>query len=380
MAFYWGLLNAIYPGPGLLLMTQMLLLWGSALIFVRLFKDSKLKWYYVLVPLFPPIFGYAFFILKDVGFTLCFLMSVTILVYHDLKNKRLSVWINVALFILLFYGTAVKFQAKFILPFIILWWAVLQNNKNIYHLILKTVFAGSLFFIAITSFERYLNTKQEHTWQYVKLYDLAGISLDINKNLIPESHINDPSYNLEKLEKKYETERVNSLVYWDNPPLLKKSENKEERDNLLSTWYSAVCKHPLSYLKHRFAIFKYQMNNSMVKSKTDIQSHQDEIGSVVSAILEHAEKFGIMNMAKVLTSFVLYFPILIFYVFFAMYQYRKSPYARPLLMMNFLGLMLIITLFVFSMSSNPRYIYFTSCMLHFSHPLAYLTWKKKFKK
>tara|TARA_R110002050_G_scaffold70425_2_gene151793 strand:+ start:17548 stop:18855 length:1308 start_codon:yes stop_codon:yes gene_type:complete len=379
MAFYWGLLNAIYPGPGLLLMTQMLLLWGAALIFVRLFKDSKLKWYYVLVPLFPPIFGYAFFILKDVGFTLCFLMSVAILVYHDLKNKRLSVWINAALFILLFYGTAVKFQAKFILPFIILWWAVLQNNKNIYHLILKTVLAGSLFFISITSFERYLNTKQEHSWQYVKLYDLAGISLDINKNLIPQSHIGTPGFTLENLRKIYETDRVDSMVFVGNPTFLKRGATEQERENLMTVWYKAIANHPLSYLKHRSALFNHQVSKSMAKTRNEILSYKAGVTNSVLQALDFAEEYGIMGLARLLTSFILYLPILLFYIFYGVFQYKKSPYARPLLMMNLSGGALIATLFIFSMASDARYIYFTSCMLHFSHPLAYMTWKKKYK-
>ncbi len=380
MAFYWGLLNAIYPGSGLLLTTQMLLLWGASFLFVRLFKESKLKWYYVFIPLWPPIFGYAFFILKDVGFTLCFLMAVAILACHDLKNKRLSVWMNAVLFILLFYGTAVKFQAKFILPFVVLWWSVLQNNENIFQGILKFVLTGALFFIAISGFERYLNTKQEHTWQYVKLYDLAGISLDINENIIPQSHIGTPDFTLEKLRKVYETDRVDSMVFVGNPTVLKRGANEQERQDLMSIWYKSLWNHPLSYLKHRLAIFKHQISKSMVKPKDEILSYREGVTHSVLQVLDFSEKFKIMDLARLLTSFVLYLPILLFYIFYGAIQYRKSPYARPLLMMNLAGGALIATLFIFSMASDARYIYFTSCMLHFSHPLAYMTWKNRFRK
>lgn len=379
MAFYWGILNKIYPGPGLLLASHMLLLWGSALTFVYLFKDQKLKWYYVFIPLWPSVFGYSFFILKDVGFTLCFLGAASILAYHDVKKIKPSVRINAFLFVLLFYGTAVKFQAKFVLPFIILWWVGLQHNKNIYHAVLKTVVVGGLFALSITSFEGYLNTKKEHTWQYVKLYDLAGISIDINKNLIPESHIGSAEFSLEKLKETYETDRVDSMVFVGNPTLLKRGADEQERKNLRTVWSESIAHYPLSYLKHRLAIFKHQVSKSMAKTQDEILSYKEGVTHSVYQVLDFAEEYGIMDLARLLTSFILYLPVLLFYIFYGAVQYRKSPYARPLLMMNLAGGALIVTLFIFSMASDARYIYLTSCLLHFSHPLAYLTWKRKFK-
>jgi hypothetical protein len=380
MAFYWGLLNNVYPGSGLLLVSQMVLLWGSALIFSQLFKDQQLKWYYVFIPLWPPLFGYSFFILKDVGFTLCFLMAVAILAYHDLKKTKLSLWTTIFLFIILFYGTAVKFQAKFILPFLLLWWVLLQDNKKLYHAIFKLFLAASIFTVSIISFEKYLNTKKEHTWQYVKLYDLAGISLDINKNLIPESHIGTKDYSLDTLKKIYETDRVDSLVFVGTPTFLKRGANEQERQNLMTVWDRALWNYPLSYLKHRLAIFKHQISKSMVKTRDEILSYKEGVTDSVYQLLDFAEEFGIMDIARLLTSFLIYFPVLLFYLFYGLHQYHKSIYARPLLMMNLVGGSLILTLFIFSMASDARYIYLTSCMLHFSHPLAYLTWKRKLKK
>jgi hypothetical protein len=74
--------------------------------------------------------------------------------------------------------------------------------------------------------------------------------------------------------------------------------------------------------------------------------------------------------------FVWYVPLVGLYLLYGVVNWRKSVYAPPLFFMNMLGFVMLAALFVLSMAGCPRYVYISSIMLHASHPLAWLTWRR----
>lgn len=375
MALYWGLLNCIYPGPGLLFLTHLSLLFGAALLFATSFKNSRWCYFFLCILIWPQISFYSSFVLKDVGFTFSFLFSSSILTFYAIHKKKLPIIWAVFIGVLLFYGTAVKFQAAFILPCLTLWLAYSLNN---YRFSFKVFLQGALLFCLLFSSVQFFNNsmtqKKDYSWQLVKLYDLAGISLQKNEDLFPEFVKNKPLFSMEALTKKFNSERVDELVF-DPNPLLIKGKTDEQRDALWNAWFEAIQKYPGAYFSHRWALFQNLIQKSPIKSLSETLSHQEFIPGHVKDILLLCDLYGLITFFKAITSFASYFPLMILYFSLGLVCMRRDPYAIPLVFLNGMGLTLLGTLFVFSMASDVRYIYLTMCCFHFSHPFFFKTLK-----
>ncbi|MFM8454071.1 MAG: hypothetical protein ACKOAD_03695, partial [Gammaproteobacteria bacterium] len=83
MAWYWGFLHKIYPGPGLMLSTHLVLAWASAFLFYRAYRAYALSRLYWLVLFFPGLFSYLTFVLKDVSFTWGYMLALSILTWQN---------------------------------------------------------------------------------------------------------------------------------------------------------------------------------------------------------------------------------------------------------------------------------------------------------
>ena len=53
MSFVWHYLDLIYPGPGMLLLLHLLMLYTAAAIFIYIFRASYFKWWYAILPIVP---------------------------------------------------------------------------------------------------------------------------------------------------------------------------------------------------------------------------------------------------------------------------------------------------------------------------------------
>ncbi len=375
MGFYWYFLSFIYPGPGLLFLTHLTLLFGAALIFAFAFQDSRLSWFYLIILIWPQIVSYSAFVLKDIGFTFTFLFVASILSFYSLQRKKLPIMLVFIICILLFYGTAVKFQAAFILPFMSLWLAYCLNS---YHVSLKVFFNGMVLFCLLFSsvqlFNHCMTQKKDYSWQLVKLYYLAGISLREDKEIFPDFVKNEPFYSMEALAKTYNTQRVDELVF-DTNPLLIKGRTHEQRNALWYMWFQTVQKYPESYLSHRWAIFQNLIHKSPIKSISEIASHQEFIPALIKDILLVYDSYGLTAFLKAITTFKFYLPLMLLYLVLGFVCIRRDPYAIPLVFLNLMGLTLLGVLFVFSMASDVRYIYLTMCCFHFSHPFFFKVFK-----
>lgn len=380
MAFVWGYLNLIYAGSGSLLVFNLFFFSGAVYLFGRS-VPSKWKLFFIAIPFLPPVFTYSGFVLKDVGFTFCFLFSISVLTFHTINRLKFSYFKLAILFLILFYGTAVKYQAIFVLPVLSVWAAYCLDKYrfSIITLLKSGILYGVLFF-TVSIFNSYTVKTKDHSWQLVKLYDLAGMSLITHADLIPDFNKNS-NFSKVLLEKHYNTTRVDEMVF-PSDAILKKGKNEEERDILWNTWFEAVKAHPHAYLSHRWQIMKNQITLPPVKSIRTLKSHIEQIPESIQKMVIFLEDIGILRILQALTAFYLYIPFLFLYIFLGLYAHIRSisPYAFPLMMMNLSGLVLLSVLFMFSMAAEPRYIYLTVCCFHFSHPFFFLSLKDLYRR
>jgi hypothetical protein len=373
MSLLWRFLDHVIPGPGLILLFHLLMLYGACFIFMLCFETySKLKWFYVLMPIWPSISFYSFMIWKDAGFAFSFLLASAILSYFMVNKKHPNLLIILFILVLLFYGTGVKYQAMFVLPFMVTGLAYVSNNfKFNFNFFLIGIGLYLMIFGLVDKLNNYFvpESQKNHSWQYVKLYDLTAISLKTNEPLFPEFVIKNPNFSMESVKSKYNIDRVDDLVFFEGSPL-KKGETPQERQEVLNYWKTNVLKYPSFYLQHRFNIWKNTILSMPFKQLETLDfSHWNSL-SWLDWLFKSKAFHIFIEIFRYLLSFILLLPLIIFYFILSLFYLNKRRFALPLFMMSGVALLFVIVLFFFSMAACLRYVYISVCMVFACHAFA----------
>jgi hypothetical protein len=396
MAAWWRVLDKIYPGPGLLFVFHLILLYAATLLFMASVPSSH-RWFMLMLPLMPPIPLYSSMIWKDVGFALAYLFAAALLMYLCMQRKKITYMHAIFLALALFYGTAAKFQAQYIVPIFIFGIATCLTNFRITKKTwLYTLAFSAILYFSLNLFNNYFVPEEckTHAWQQVKLYDLAGISLAHHGMLFPDFVKNNPFFSEQAVRERFNYERVDDLTGFDKSPL-RGGITEQERQELYRYWCTTVMTYPLDYLRHRAIIWFHLITHVPLErlDQLDFSSYQGlgwfcdlqknaqqdhqifQLGNLKNLICIAALKF--LKLARYLFCMLLWLPLLIFYFLLSIKNFGKNSAALPLFVMTGLGLGLLGVLFFMSMATNYRYIYCAFCMLHASHLLAYYCWKGK---
>jgi hypothetical protein len=380
MAFVWRYLDYMHKGPGLILVLNLLLLYSSVYFLIKSTVNKKIKYLLLLIPVIPNILLYSGHILKDVNFTFCFLFVNCYLAYISVHKKLLGIFGSLGLFIILLYGTAIKFQAQYLAIITLFWFALIFNNYKInYKIFLKFIAIIFIFYYVLISINNYLVPKKSKSeaWQFVKMYDIAAISIAINKDLLPD-FIKLPEYSEKEMQTRFHYKSVDPLVFGDSKigqkPILHKTYDEIQLKELINIWRNAVLSHPLCYLKHRMFNLGYSLFSRV------------GFGHIVDSAIFHKffpEGTLTYNIVGVLGYIFLasFIPVLLafIYLILAIYCLCRSiniEYAMPLLFFNSIAVSMVMIIFFFSMAGTPRYVYISVCMLHASHLFAYECFKR----
>ncbi len=363
----WHFLNHIKEGADLMLLLNFAMLWGASLIGHKLFKEKKIAYWFIAIPFVPAIFLDSGEILKDTIFSFGYLFICMVLAYKTLKDQKLRLWHTVLILAGVFYYSMVKIQAQFIFPFMIAWLVLLQPRsfvKNSTDFISKfLLFIGLVFGISfgMNQCNNALVEKKndKHYWQYVKIYDLAGMSVFAQKMYVPDFLLKNPNITVKDIENHYDY-LWEPLIRYDHSPLIS-TRNEQDRENLLGTWKKCVKQDPISYLKHRFRLWFKIMVGSAAKGAYITWADSSP------TLLRFAPIFSIF-------AFMPLFPIFLYFWWLGLRRFKKDNHAIPLFMLSSMGLSLIFVLFVCSLASAARYIYFSWCCFMFAIPFAYITW------
>lgn len=377
MAFVWRHLDAIHKGSGLMLLLDLLLLYGSVYFLMQSINNGKIRYLALLFPIIPQVLIYSFFIWKDVVCTFSFLFVNCYLAYLTIKDKPLS-WPKALLLLpILLYGTAVKFQAQYFAFFTLGWLVLAMSSYKInYKAIIKFLMLCGIFYYSLISINNYLvpNQQKSEAWQFVKMYDIAAISVATNQPFLPD-FIKLPEYSEKEMYLRFNHQSVDSLVYGEpklhKKPILQKTFDKTKQDELLAVWRHVVILHPFYYLKHRSFNLAYSLFSRV------------GMGAIKPLVYEYKILYSIIAiMGYVFLAHFLGALIAIVYLGFSIYcliAFRNSEaqkYAIPLFYFNSVGVSMLLLLFFLSMAGISRYTYITICMAHASHFFAYRCFKE----
>ena len=366
LGLLWHYLNFIIKGPHLLYLFNITMLWlGIYVLVFKVFLDKKWKFLCLCIPFFPQMLVYSGWIWKDIIFTYSYGLLSCFLAHKYVNQKRISNIETLLFSILLIYSTSVKFQAQYIMPILIFWFCNVKFRYSFKLNVIATILISILSIQLISNINSTIvNTKgtgSSYSWQYVKIFDLAGMSLHSNEILVPKELWKRKDITVNDIRKAYELAWEPLIVYADSP--LNATKNKYERGLLLNKWRTSVLKYPIAYLKHRAYIWCRGLLLS-APSK--------------SAVVEYIKPNGIFkNTLFFLATFSAFIFLLPFFMCFLYigFKYRTHDTLKLhahciLYTLSMAGLLLMI-LFFFSLAAVPRYIYFSNYMLFISAPFAW---------
>lgn len=374
MAFVWRYFNYIIPGSGMMFLLHLSLLYSAIFYLINSFNNFKFKFVFLLFSLIPQIFFYSNMIWKDVGFTFSFLFVAAYLNYVTATKQSLTWYKTIILIIILLYGSAIKFQAQFCAPILLAWLlCVLSNYQINIKNFVKLFSVLILLFYTILNSINYLlipNVQKNHSWQNVKLYDLAAVSVAVNKNCFPNFTMYD-TFSMQELNKRFNRKTLDRLSYYmvddlifDNP-ILRIGNNKLERKELYVKWVKTIFKYPYIYVKHRV------INMVSMLLYHPSFKYIDKIFKNYSTVYFLANFIAYVIMSNLIPAILCFM-----YFILGIFALRVTIWpAVSLMFFNAVGLAMLLVLFFCSMAGTPRYTYIMVCMVHASHVFAYLCFK-----
>jgi hypothetical protein len=278
----------------------------------------------------------------------------------------------------MFYGTAIKYQGQFVLPVLCAWLVWVQ--RPVWPVWKKLMVVGATYgalMMAVTGVNKMLvpQSNESHSWQFVKFFDLTGISLSLNEPLYPSFITQRPQFDFEKIKQIFQPYAVDPLVFGEDPILIKGADDAQ-RQEVWNLWRDQVLAHPFLYLKTRLHLWMYNMTGKpfmgadSVRSTPVLNQWYEKV-----AFLEDTWVGSVVSWTMNLFRFVWMLPLFLLYGVLG-WRYRKDlPSAQALWFTVLTALSLMVVLIPFSMAATPRYVYFSMVLFYMSHPLAWMTWK-----
>lgn len=322
----------------------------------------------LILPIYPQILIYSRFVLKDVQYAFSFFFVSATLAYYTLNNKQLNFAIVIPLVLVMIYGAAVKYQGQFCVIVLAIWLGILLTRRQKSFV---QIFSGLLIYIGILGSIQFLNhalvpkQSKSYAWQFVKLYDLAAISIAQQQDLIPNSN-KTASYSTQKLQERFKYPGVDPYIY-SNDNILRVTKNPEKMSELYRVWVYNVMSHPLVYLKHRAINIAYA-----VLSRPGFEYAEKVLNKLPQPSLSY-------NIAYATSSFIFYIfmshlPVIVLglgYFGLALYSWRICIAAPVLLGFTSVALLMVAILFFMSMAGVTRYTYISVLMIHAAHIFAF---------
>ncbi len=356
MSFVFGLFDKLFRGSGPMFLFHLALYWGAVSLFARA-EIHKAKWVYWIAFL-PPVFAYQLLVLKDISFVNAYLFCAAWLHFYSMRDLSPSLLSLLGWLVIAFYGTCCTYQAIIALPWLCLWFAKFYSSDRSKKWMITGLVMFGVIMAGAETFNRTMSTPSNRS-QHTKLYDLTGISAQLNDPIFPEYIKQNTTYDFEQIKELYNANRVDDLTY----PMATNAQ--DQLDVLYSTWIRAVFFHPIAYLKHRWSLFYQQLTVSLLKKPSDIKG---EVSPPVLKILGWVESSGVFTLASWLMAYIVYFFIQLAYIAKGYKQFNEHPKYVSLFFQNIMGMSLVLSLFFIAGAAEARYAYIAIAMFHFSHP------------
>jgi hypothetical protein len=261
MALLWKPLDALLPGPGLLLVLQAVLAWSAAALFMAIaLRGWGAPVALLAFCLWPTVFSYFGTIWKDVHLGLAFLWAAALTLAAERLGWRRALWLTP---VALFYGAAVRHNGiTAVLPLAVWWGWVVAGRLGKRRRLLLGGAAGLALTVGIWG-----GVKAVDGWltrahpipspeQSLLIHDLIGITGASGRLYVPEYILRQPeARSINWLLQLWYPHSLAPLFY--DPGNLKLSADPENLATLRATWFRAVSDHPGIYFRHRLIMFEY---------------------------------------------------------------------------------------------------------------------------
>ncbi|NRB10547.1 MAG: hypothetical protein HRU35_02885 [Rickettsiaceae bacterium] len=386
MAMLWSVFNYIYKGPQTMLFLHLSMIWGSSLLLYQADKNNKFRWLYFIIPFTPAILTQSDMIWKDNGFTNSFLLVFAICTYYSYKPTRPNILILATIFIICFYGEAIKFQAKFVTPVLLLFVTTLITKSWLKRIIISIIFSTIIIGTNTAIIRHY--SSDSHGEQIRQIFDIAAIAVDIDDDSVfPDYVKEDPIYSFAKVKEAYTFKTVNYLYFVPETKIYNSTLDEDKLAALNTAFYHAVLSHPIAYLKHRTLNFlgtqgstafeKYNKSayNPLLPIEDIHQHHRFEKNYLQELFIEYLIAAPAFLMQNILTLI-----LLIIIIGFLLFKFKNQNREYSILSyMVALSMVFSLTIFLTTMASDHRYYLFVRTLVFFTMPifLKFILFKNK---
>ena len=263
MALLWRPLDALLPGPGLLLVLQAALAWGGAALFVSLvFGGWGAPWALLALCLWPTVFSYLGTMWKDVQLGVALMWGTALTLAAQRLGWRWARWLAPAAF---FYGSAVRHNGiTAILPLAVWWGWEVAGHLGWRRRLLLGGAAGLALTVSI-----WWSVKTVDDWltrahpipspeQSLLIHDLIGITGATGKLYLPEYVLRQPeARSINWLLRLWYPHSLAPLFY--DPGNLQLSADPVQLATFRAAWFRAITEHPDVYFRHRLIMFEYML-------------------------------------------------------------------------------------------------------------------------
>ena len=261
MALLWKPLDALLPGPGLLLVVQAALAWSGAALFLALvFRGWGAPVALLAFCLWPTVFSYLGTMWKDVQMGVAFLWAAALTLAAERLGWRRALWLAP---VALFYGAAVRHNGiTAVLP-LAAWWGWVAAGLLGWRRRLAIGAAAGLALTVAT----WLGVKAVDGWltrdhpvpppeQALFIHDLIGLTGATGRLYLPEYVLRQPeARSIQWLLQLWYPHSLSPLFF--APGNLRLTSDPEKLATLRTAWLQAIADHPDIYFRHRLIMFEY---------------------------------------------------------------------------------------------------------------------------
>ena len=366
LALIWRYLDQLWPGPIGMLVLLDGLFWLGLAVFFRL-----LRWplwargcALLLAGLQPAVFMVLGTIWKDTLMQAALIAASSAILLAGPGGRRLWWW--AAALPLMFVGIAARHNGVvaawpllalpvFHLPYIARWRRLWQ--------LAASLAVGLLLALTLRQGSSLLSRKiaaPVEYWQHTPIYDLVGMSLQLNELLItPEGGILKPGVTLARLRQVYDPRdhlRLYHCARKKCTPALERTSDPEKLRLLGESWKRAIVAHPRAYLAHRWLVFRellrfegrtVDLSTGISRNRLGVPLQRSEAGTQVVQLLRGLPSFpfyatwlyGLLECALLAFGAFDYFK-------------RGQPFC---LCLSFSGLLYLLTFFFATGAPDFRY-------------------------
>ena len=280
MAYLWSGMIQVTGHHESIFFFQLGLLTAGGLCWAKLIALGRRPATTLLIPLafISPVFtNFAGTIWKDVEFAFAMLLAAGLAGLGTIEQKYSLAWTGLSI-ALLICSLGFRTNGGFaLLPILVLCGHQFTHKRYAAHSSLQqsaatctlstlmlTLVIGFVF--AISKFV--IKPVNSYPFQYVELFDLAGISTLSKHDYFPDHIKQTPGYRLQDVAKEYERStrqlgNADNLIFPnDNTSVSILPLNRDAmlQHQLHAAWLGAILKEPRHYIEHRLKIFQYLMN------------------------------------------------------------------------------------------------------------------------